>query len=491
MSDIAKIKTIGIIGAGVSGLAAARVLSQAGFDCELFEKGGRVGGVWSAGYHTFGLQTPKSLYEIPDYPMPDSYPRVPSGEELQAYFENYAKDFNIFDKIRFNTDVNSLNQQADGKWVVELTDNKTAEKGRKTFDFIVVASGLYFDPHIPEFPGREIFQGDILHTTDYRSPTAVTGKKVAVVGFGKSSLDVAGEVAKFAKQTTLIYRKAHWPIPMDILDILDVRRIYLTRLACGFLPLYQRPEPWEKRLHNSFSWLVSGFWRLTETIIKFQYPLKASNTIAEEPMEIDIFNLDFLPRKEVYQLMRKGGINNERTSIKEFTASGLLLENGKKISCDVVIFGTGYRSDTAFLPESFKQTQEPDGVYLYRHIIHPDISNMAFIGRAATFSNSLTSHLASVWLAHWLTGQFKLPDREAMLEEIESIKQWKRGFMPAITSRSTVIKLHMIHYHDELLKDASINPRRKSNKLAELLLDYRPRDYRDVLEAIGKTEPLS
>ena len=89
---------------------------------------------------------------------------------------------------------------------------------------------------------------------------------------------------------------------MDILDLIDVRRIYLTRLVSAFLPLYQRPDNCSKQLHERFPWLVSGFWRMTESIIKFQYPLKACDTIADEPIEIDIFNLDFLPRKEVYQL---------------------------------------------------------------------------------------------------------------------------------------------------------------------------------------------
>lgn len=126
-------------------------------------------------------------------------------------------------------------------------------------------------------------------------------------------------------------------------------------------------------------------------------------------MEIDILNLDFLPRKEVYQLMRQGKIKNQHTSIKEFTEQSVVLENGEQIECDVVIFGTGYKSDYSFMPEAFKKTQEADGVYLYRHIIHPDIDNMAFIGRAATFSNSLTSHLATVWLIKLLKGKFQLP----------------------------------------------------------------------------------
>ncbi len=479
-----KIKTIAIIGAGVAGLGAARLLSQAGFDCEIFEKGEKAGGVWAEGYHTFGLQTPKSLYEIPDYPMPKAYPRVPSGAELQAYLENYARDFNIFDKISFNTDITGLEQNPDETWSLRYK-GRAGKAQSKVFDFVVVASGIYFDPYIPEFPGKNKFKGDILHSSQYRTPASVIGKKVAVAGFGKSALDVAGDAAKFAKQVTLVFRKAHWPIPMDVLEFLDVRRIYLTRLACALLPLYQRPQTWVKALHRYLPWLPKGFWRFTEQVIKLQYPLKACGILPDEAFEIDIFNLDFLPRKEVYQLMRQNKIENRQGQIKAFTESGIELENGGHIECDTVIFGTGYRSNYGFLPEAFKQSQEADGVYLYRHIIHPDLTNMAFIGRAATFSNSLTSHLASVWLVNLLKGKFQLPDREHMLAEIQAIKDWKRGFMPAISSRATVIKLHMTHFHDELLRDFGANPHRKKNVFLEWLTDYRPADYREVLSEVA------
>ena len=481
------ITTIGIIGAGVAGIGAARLLGQAGFDCEVFEKGDHVGGVWTAGYHTFGLQTPKSLYEVPDYPIPEIFPRVPSGAELQAYFENYAKDYKIFERIRFCTEITRLEQLKDGTWLVHYSDLESGSSEKKPFDFVVVASGIYFDPYLPELPGQKKFAGQILHSSDYRTPSSVTGRKVVVVGFGKSALDVAGDVVKFAKEVTLIYRKAHWPIPLDVLELLDVRRIYLTRLACALLPLYQQPGKWVKALHKTLPWLVSGFWRLTESIIKFQYPLKACGILPEEPIEVDIFNLDFLPRKEVYQLMKQGKINTKRTQIKAFTKTGIELENGGKIDCDVVIFGTGYKSNYSFLPDAFKKTQEADGVYLYRHIIHPDLTNMAFIGRAATFSNSLTSHLASAWLVHLLKGKFQLPGREQMLTEINAIKQWKRSFMPAIASRATVIKLHMVHFHDELLRDMAVNPYRKKNWFLEWFSDYRPVDYKEVLENINKS----
>jgi cation diffusion facilitator CzcD-associated flavoprotein CzcO len=182
--------------------------------------------------------------------------------------------------------------------------------------------------------------------------------------------------------------------------------------------------------------------------------------------------------------MRKGKIKTQKTSIKEFTENAVVLDNGESIECDVVILGTGYKANDQFLPESFQKLLDKDGAYLYRHILHPDLPDMAFIGRAATFSNSLTAHLSSVWLAHLLKGKFQLPETEKMFSEIELIKEWKRGFMPSIASRATVIKLHMIHFHDELLRDMSISPFRKKNLFLEWFADYRPSDYRKILSEL-------
>jgi dimethylaniline monooxygenase (N-oxide forming) len=86
---------------------------------------------------------------------------------------------------------------------------------------------------------------------------------------------------------------------------------------------------------------------------------------------------------------------------------------------------------------------------------------------------------------HLLKGKFHLPDVEQMLTEIEAIKRWKHSFMPAISSRATVIKLHMVHFHDELLRDMAINPYRKKNLFLEWFSDYRPADHREVLSEIA------
>ena len=418
MTISSEIKSIGIIGAGVSGLAAARLLSAAGYDCEIFEQGDKVGGVWTVGYNTFGLQTPYSLYEIPDFPIPDEFPRLPTGEQLQTYFENYAKHFGLLEKINFNVVINKLAEVKNNGWRLHYENRKTGEASRQSFDFIVVATGLYSNPFVPEIPGRDQFLGKVMHSSDYMDPNTINGDDTVIVGFGKSALDIATDATSYAKQVSLLFRQAHWPIPVDILNLIDLRRIFLNRLVLGFMPLYQRPSKYAQNLHRYGSWLVSGFWRFVEMLLRIQFPITATDTLPSDRPEKDFFNHAFLPRKQTYSLMRDGKIQPRRGNIAAYYANGIILEDGERISCDTVIFGTGWKPDFSFLPDKFKDIVDADGVYFYRHILHPDFNNMAFIGWASTFSNSLTAHLASVWLVKALQGVVRIPGKQAMLEEI-------------------------------------------------------------------------
>ncbi len=482
----AKIKSIGIIGAGVAGLAAARLLSSAGYDCEIFEKGSKVGGVWTVGYNTFGLQTPYTLYEVPDFPFPDHYPRLPTGKQLQAYFESYAKHFGLLEKIQFNTVIHKLEEVKDVGWLLHFENLKTGKLDQHAFDFVVVATGLYSNPYVPKIPARDQFLGKVIHSSEYTDSNMIEGDEAVIVGFGKSALDIATDATHHAKKVTLLYRQAHWPIPVDVLNLIDVRRIFLNRLVLGFMPLYQRPSQYAEKLHRYGSWLVKGFWRFVEALLRIQFPLAATDTLPSDPPEKDFFNHAFLPRKETYSLLRGGKIKGCRGNISTYYAHGIVLENGERIPCDTVVFGTGWKPHFGFLPDKFKKSLDNDGVYLYRHVLSADLNNLAFIGWASTFSNSLTAHLASVWLVKVLQGVVQLPSQQVMLEEIKEMKQWKRGFMPDVYGRGALLQLHMWNYHDELLRDASINPRRKTNWLAEWLQDYRPTDYKDVLLKIDQ-----
>merc|ERR1712217_373274 len=103
---------------------------------------------------------------------------------------------------------------------------------------------------------------------------------------------------------------------------------------------------------------------------------------------------------------------------------------------------------------SVKLAVQRDGLYLYRNIIPPAVSDLAFVGsEVSTFNNILTHGLQAVWLRQVLTGEMRLPQASAMHQIVEKEQAWKRSWMPASSARASIWQLHMMKYHDNLCKD--------------------------------------
>jgi hypothetical protein len=215
--------------------------------------------------------------------------------------------------------------------------------------------------------------------------------------------------------------------------------------------------------------------------------------LPNHPVEIDCFGEStMVPRPGVIDLIRSGRINAHRTEVERFTEKGLLLADGDEIEADCVVFGTGWKSDHGFLPERVREVlgRDDDGFYLYRHMLHPDLPNLAFLGRASTFLSVVTYNVQARWLAETIAGRIVLPDRETMLEDIALMKAWKRGWMPFSSARSARVLLHMANYHDELLRDFGANPFRKKGVFApfkELIAPYQSSDYREIVSGAWRT----
>src|SRR2546421_2150653 len=185
---------IGIIGAGVAGLATAKTLMQAGHDVVVFDRTPDVGGVWSATRRYPGLttQSPKSTYALSDFPMPRDYPEWPTGEQVQVWLAAYAAEFGVARHLCLNTEVTRARPVAGG-WVLEVRDTVDGTTGSETVDRLVVANGGFCEPLVPRYPGLAEFTaagGRVCAGTELHDAEEARGRHRLVGGDGKAAWDV-------------------------------------------------------------------------------------------------------------------------------------------------------------------------------------------------------------------------------------------------------------------------------------------------------------
>src|ERR1700759_419716 len=101
--------SVGVIGAGVSGLCTAKALRDRGIEHTVFEASDDVGGNWyfgnpngrSSAYRSLHIDTSKERISFADYPMPASYPDFPHHSEIHAWLRSFADEFGLRERIRF------------------------------------------------------------------------------------------------------------------------------------------------------------------------------------------------------------------------------------------------------------------------------------------------------------------------------------------------------------------------------------------------------
>ena len=175
-----------VIGAGQAGLATAHALQKSGLKFCLLEAGQRAAGSWPQYYDSLTLFSPARYSSLPELPFTGDLARYPTRDEVVDYLEHYAQHFAF--PINFNTRVLNIKRQ-NGLFSLSTTNTEYYARA------VVVASGPFHQPNIPNFKGLAEFKGQVLHSSAYRSPADVLGQRVAVVGAGNSALQIADELS--------------------------------------------------------------------------------------------------------------------------------------------------------------------------------------------------------------------------------------------------------------------------------------------------------
>lgn len=471
-----KRKTVCVIGAGVSGLTAAKAFKQRGHEVTVIERGPDLGGVWelSRSYPDVQTQSPKDLYRYTDKPMPDSYPEWPKGPQVHAYLASYADDHGLRPLIRFNTSVKDMERRDGAGWTltVERADGKSS---RESFDFVAVCTGQFSEKNILTHPGQEAFEaagGQVMHSSEYTDPTMVKGRKVVVLGFSKSATDIAvNAVQAGAAKVTIVYLKSVWRIPYFIGGLINFKRILYIRAQENMF------APWGLSAFGRFKHAIAkpfvwANWRGLESLLKIQLKLKKTGLVPEIRIEDEINCSVPIATPGFFEMVADGRIEAIKGTFEHYEKGTVVLTGGERVDADTAILAVGWKLGVPFLPEAYRdRLVEPDGQYrLYRIIANPDLPDMGFVGFNSSFCTVLCAEMAAEWLVRYADGKLaKQPSAAEMNKNIEMMLHFKRKERPAagVYGGLCVAPYHFRHF-DELLDDMGAKVRSR-NPLAERL----------------------
>ncbi|MEU1972308.1 NAD(P)/FAD-dependent oxidoreductase [Microbacterium sp. NPDC019599] len=311
-----------IIGAGPSGLAAARALQKGGIDFDGYEASRGVGGLWdienprSTMYESAHLISSRTTTQFAEFPM-QTDADYPSHRVLIEYFRAYASTYGLAERFRFQAKVTSLDRVEDG-WMLRAEAPDGPVEAR--YDGVILANGTLAEPNVPAFPGE--FTGELLHTSAYKRATQLTGKRVLIIGAGNSGCDIAVDAVHHAASVDMSVRRGYYFVPRYLFgrpsDTLNQGRPLPARIK----------QLIDTRVLRAF----------TGDPVRFGFP-KPDYRIYESHPIVNTLILNHLGQGDL-------GV---RPDIERFEGSTVRFRDGSSGVYDTVLLATGYTLDYPFV----------------------------------------------------------------------------------------------------------------------------------------------
>jgi cation diffusion facilitator CzcD-associated flavoprotein CzcO len=199
-----------VVGAGLSGIAAAAKLSMAGIsDFVVLEKADRIGGTWRDNtYPGCACDIPAAVYSFSFNPNPNWSRNFVGQPELLAYIEDTVRRFDLGHTIRLSAELIEASWSAERqRWELDTT------AGPFVAQHVIFASGILHEPKVPDLPGLDSFTGEMFHSARWNHDVDLAGKRVAVIGTGCSGVQLVPEIQPAVAQLYVFQRTAAWVLP--------------------------------------------------------------------------------------------------------------------------------------------------------------------------------------------------------------------------------------------------------------------------------------
>lgn len=430
--DPARAGPVCLVGAGSSGITAAKALFEAKIPFDGFETSDRVGGNWvfgnangmSSAYEGLYINTSRERMAYSDFPMPRSYPDFPHHSQIARYFEDYVDRFGFRGAIRFRTTVTHVAKDPGGQWRVRTRRAGASEDDERTYRAVLVANGHHWDPLLPDppFPGR--FSGRELHAHHYKSKDELRGKRVVVVGMGNSAMDIAVESSEVAERTFLSGRRGVHVIP----------KYAFGRPIDQFFTSARLPWRVRQRMGEVLQRLAVG------DMERYGLP-KPDHRLGEAHPTISGRILDRLTH----------GAITPKPDVAELVGDRVRFVDGSVEAADVVVYCTGYKVTFPFFDPSFVSAKDND-LPLFMRVFHPDHEGLAFVGLLQPLGAIMPlAEAQGRWIARWLLGDYALPPPDAMRAHMA--EERRRMFARYVRSKRHTMQVDFDDYLLELERE--------------------------------------
>lgn len=352
-----------VVGAGASGIIAAKRLLDLGIPVTVVERGDEVGGTWRDNrYPGAAVDTPNHAYS---FSLGERYPwsrNFSPRDELFEYLRRKADEYGVRDHVRFGAEVTGARWDDDARvWHVAVRDVDSGVVDDIVASVLISAIGPFGCPVVPNVAGIERFEGPLFHTSRWPDDLDVEGRRVAVVGTGASAMQVCPSIADEVERLTIVQRTAQWarPIPRfhDPISggatwlLANVpfyaewfRLTMLWRYGDGLLPHLRKDPDWpypDRSLNR-----VNEKHRV-EMVEHIESELRdRADLIPACTPDYPPYGKRILLDNGWYGMLRKPGVELVTGSLVEVTPTGIVVgtaDGGRReIDVDVVVLSTGF-----------------------------------------------------------------------------------------------------------------------------------------------------
>lgn len=427
-----------IIGAGISGLVAAKTLLEKGIRPLVLEKSGRIGGLWNYGkeegsplYASLKTNISKQMMSLSDFPFPDDYPNFPGHPQVLDYIKAYTQKHQLEGCIAWGEEVNQVAFR-DHSFLI-TTNTRTIHTSR-----LIVATGRFEVPQFPVIPGMDTFPGLVLHSKEYDTPDPFRDKNVLIVGAASSAMDMAAELYGQAASVALSVRNLPWVIP-TLMDGKPTDHA-LTWLKAQ-LPKKVRELGYKKIL-------------LKEYVKRGADANPATWAIRMPPVDLD--KTRFVPNDKMISLLIEQRIQLH-PQVSTIHQKNVYFKDRTSKPVDAIVFATGYQTHFSFF-ETEKVTVKDNYLGLYQHVFHPQYPHLAFVGMANIVGAAFPLiEMQSRFIAEVFSKKIRLPTSCDMQKSIAAHKAWcdQAGIDP--------MRVQALSYLDELAAMIKASPRLTKN----------------------------